>query len=198
LVVAQLEAAVVAVHARAQRVTGGAIGVAGRSHPAPGGAVPRRRSLQDRQRLADDEAELGVQRQRPVVVGGLNEPDARRATVALAPQDRLHQLCADPLVLRARIDGYRADPGDHGAFVHERAAENLPVAFGHDRRDAVGGDHLRGLERGELTRRRLDRVVVSDRDRLERVVEDPAALVGVVGGRVANGDAGGPLLGCSN
>ena len=83
--VAKLAAAVVAVDAGAQLVARGeVVRGAGRTR-RPGtlsaGGVP----WKHRQRLADDEAELRVERERAVVVGGLHEPDACGATIALAP-----------------------------------------------------------------------------------------------------------------
>jgi hypothetical protein len=47
------------------------------------GRVRARGSLDHGERLTDDEAEFGVERERAVVVGRLNEPDASGATIAL-------------------------------------------------------------------------------------------------------------------
>ena len=46
--------------------------------------------------------------------------------------------------------------------------------------------HLADLEARELARAGLDREVVSGRDRLEGVVEDPRAAVGILGSRLAH------------
>ena len=81
---AKLAASVVTVDAGAQLVARSQILFVGWADAEAGDAERRGRSLEDRQRLADREAEFRVERKRAVVVGRLNEPDAHRAAVALA------------------------------------------------------------------------------------------------------------------
>jgi hypothetical protein len=124
------------------------------------------------------------------VVRGLNEPDANRSTIALASQTSLHERPADAAILRRGVHRHRADSGDHRAFVDEHASEQLAVALGNETGKSLCRQHVRDLEARELAGDRLDRKVVPRGDRLERVVEDASAGVGVVGGHLPEGDAG--------
>jgi hypothetical protein len=128
--------------------------------------------LEHRQRLAHDEPEARVQRERAVVIGGLHEANAASSTLALAPQDRLHERVSNTLVLGRRIDRDRSDSRDNRALVDEGAADDLLPAAGNEHLDALTRKHVLGDEAGELRRARLDRQVVTCCYRLERVVED--------------------------
>ena len=154
--VAKLAVSVVAVDAQAELAAGGEVGLArrlgrrGRERLSAGGV-----SLEDRQRLADDEAELCVERERAVVVGRLDEPDARRTAIALAlaaPPPSAPGRRRRPVPSGSTVD--RADSGDHPALVDERAAEHLAGALGDEpgdtRRSRASRRLVKRVNSGEL------------------------------------------------
>lgn len=76
------------------------------------------------------EAELGVQRQRAVVISGLRQPNSRDISLTRPPQHVLHQPSSDGDILRGRGDGDGADASDGPALPQEVAAEHPPVGHG--------------------------------------------------------------------
>src|SRR5450759_2926551 len=72
--IAKLTVSIMPVYTHAECTTRSEVRFARRPNPEAGDAERRRRSLEHRQRLADGEAELRVERQRAVVVGRLHKP----------------------------------------------------------------------------------------------------------------------------
>ena len=156
----------------------------------PGGRGPRRRALgmltrgrralEHRERLAHGEAELRVQRERAVVVGGLDEPDARR------PRSRVRARARPPSARGRRRRPGRRDRRSRArcrrsARARRRRGCRRPaVALGDQAGDALRRRASADAEARELGRAGLDREVVALRDRREGVVEDAPAGVGVV------------------
>ena len=127
--VAQLATALMPVDPLAEGVAGNHVVGPGRPHLHARRRNGGDRSLHHRQRLANDEAELRVQRQRPVVVGGLDEPDAGGSARARARERRLHHQSPDAVVLDRGTHDHRADPRDRSALIDERAADNRAGAL---------------------------------------------------------------------
>src|SRR5207248_6029662 len=120
------------------------------------------------------EAELRVEAKRAIVVGRLQEPHPGDAAARTTLDHIEHQPTADPLVLRAGIDRYRADAGNRTALVEKVAADHLAVALGNDPIDpGMGQQHLHQARRN-LRRREIPPEVVLARDRLERLVANRA------------------------
>jgi hypothetical protein len=137
--------------------------------------------LEGREGLAHIEPELGVERQRTVVVCGLDKADAGEVPLPSPLQHVFHQPSADRAVLHSRINGDRTDAGDRRGFPKEIAADHAPVCLGHDRVDVAAREQgcdqlLRNLRRGKVTRE-----VVSVGDRLKCRVADHCAGFDIVG-----------------
>jgi hypothetical protein len=114
------------------------------------------------------------------VVRRLEQAHAGEAPRCGAPQHVLHQPPADPLVLHLRIDGDRADPGDGRALVEEIAAHDPAAEFRHHCIEGGMGEQAGEQAGGRLRGREVAREAVPVRDRVERLVADPAAGLGVV------------------
>ena len=147
----------------------------GGPHREAGQGGGQRLALHQAERLAHVEAELGVERQRTVVVGGLHQAHAGEPVDARALEHGLHQAPSDRAVLRFRIDGDRADAGDRQGSPEEVAADDAAIELGDDGvrpvpAEQVGQQALRRLHRGKVGRE-----AVLLRDGLEAVVADRAA-----------------------
>ena len=133
---AQLALAVVAVDAITKPIAGLYIALVSRAHAGAGNLNPERLTLHVRDRLANFESELGVETERPVVVGGLVKPYAGESAFLGALDHVDHQLAADLLILNLRVDRNRTHARDLRALVEKVAAGNLTVQLSHDRVEA--------------------------------------------------------------
>jgi hypothetical protein len=98
------------------------------------------------------------------VIGRLNESDADGGAIGLAPQHGLHQRPTDAVILRRRVHGHRADPGDNAALIDERASQDLACPFRDESGKTVVGEHAADHEAREIARAGLDREAVPSRD----------------------------------
>ena len=135
---------------------GRSAGVAGRT-VQPGIVARGGAALHAGERLADVEAEGGVERERAVVEGGLHEADASGVLRGGAVEHGLHEQAADAAVLCGGVDGDGADAVDDGALVEAVAAEDAVVVFSDDAVEAGRGEE-HGEEAGWSARRRESRV----------------------------------------
>jgi hypothetical protein len=137
--------------------------------------------LKGRQRLTHIEPELGVKRQRPVVVCSLDKPDAGEPLVPGPLQDVFHQASTDLAVLHSRINGDRTDADDRRSFPEKIAADHAAVCFGYDRVDVVARQQGRDQVLRNLQRRKVTGEVVLVGDRLKCRVADHSTGFDVVG-----------------
>jgi hypothetical protein len=143
---------------------------------------PRRIARHAGEQLADREAELGVERQRPGVVARLQEPDPRCRPLDAAPHDVLHQSTAHATVLDGRVDRDRSDAVDGRPPVQEVAADDSAVRLRHH------GVEVRALQHGgnqadpDLGGGKVRREPVTLCDGGESLIGDAPAGVGVLGG----------------
>jgi hypothetical protein len=101
---AQLYASLEAVHAAAQEITGRYVCLHGWPHIISGKFDIEGRSLHDRQRLPRLEAEPRIKTKGAVMVGRLDESDARNIGGRKVIDCRLHKFATNPLVLRLGIN----------------------------------------------------------------------------------------------
>ena len=134
-----------------------------------------------RQQIPDLEAELGIERQRPVVVGGLHQPDSRRGPVGDPAQNILHECSADPTVLHPGVNGDWANTNDGRPLVKEVAADDAPVDLGHNGVEARMTQEHRQQADPRLQVREVGSKLMRPSDRLKRLVADTAADLGVLG-----------------
>src|SRR5271157_4071307 len=88
-------------------------------------------ALHHGKRLARPEPELGIEAQRTVVVGRLDQPDARKIPRCEVVDHRLHEVAANALVLHHRIHRNRTDAGNWRALVGEVAADDPTLILCH-------------------------------------------------------------------
>ena len=140
-----------------------------------------RRPLEARELFAHVITELGVQRERAVVVARLHQADPRRALLDRPPLDVVHERATDLAVLDVRVDRDGPDPDDRRPFVEEVAADDPSVELGHDGVDpGVSEHHARESDR-HLRLGEVGREVVRGGDRVERLVADAPDGLGVLG-----------------
>src|SRR5580700_4947158 len=97
--VSEISAAIESVDAMGQRVAGVEVGGRGGPDFASGYGKRPRRALDAAERLADVESQAGIERERAVVEGGLDESDAG-GLLFVSPLDHvMHETAADSGVL---------------------------------------------------------------------------------------------------
>src|SRR5689334_7343659 len=173
--ISELATPIVPVAPLPQRAAGGEVAFHRRPHLVARQADPQRLAVELRHRLARLKSELRIEAKRAIMVGRLQEPDPGDAAARATLDHIEHQPTADRMVLRAGIDGDRADAGDRTALVEKAAAGHLAVALGNNRIDpGVGQQHLDAARRN-LRRREVPWEIVLARDRLERLEADRTA-----------------------
>ena len=131
------------------------------------------------------------------MVPGLDQADAGEAPVPGPLQHVLHQPPADRAVLRARVDGDRADAGDRRGLPEEVAADHAAVRLGHDRVDVAAREQRRDQLLGRLHGREVAGEAVPAGDRPERRVADRSVARGRRhAGPQSDGHRSFPILSC--
>src|SRR6185312_5856123 len=189
--------AVEAVDGDGESVAGGKVCGGGGAHGAVANGARGGAALHAGERLADVEAEGGVERERAVVEGGLDEPDAGSMLRSGAVEHGLHEEAADAAVLCCGVDGDGADAVDDGALVDAVAAENAVVVFSDDAVEAGGGEEHAHEADGEFGAGEVGREVVRGADGGEGVEADLAGGggVGERGGADSDGHRGCKVTG---
>jgi hypothetical protein len=128
----QLYGTVEAMNAARERVAGILVSTCGGPHLASRDVAFASLSLQAGERLAHVEAERGVEGERAIVKGRLDQPYSRDATVAGAIHYGLHKQTANPSVLRCRVNCDGSNAANDGALVEAVAADNPAVNLCHN------------------------------------------------------------------
>ena len=186
---AQLAGSIVAVHPDAQGVAGGFVVTRGRADGISRHRELERFAVHRGKRAANIEAELGVQAERPVVIGNLDQPDARGASFDGPFEHRCHERAAHAVVLRGGIDADRPQPRDGGPLVEEVAAQDVAVALRDHAVDPRMVDQVPDRLGRRRDRREVRRESVARRNGGERLVADAPALLPVVRHCLANREA---------
>ena len=98
-------------------------------------------SLQAGERFADVEAEGGVEGERAIVEGGLDQTDSGGALLVRAVHRGLHELTTDAEVLYVGVDGDGANASNQGTLIEAVAADDPAVVFGDDAIEAGAREH---------------------------------------------------------
>src|SRR5438477_4638347 len=123
--IAELTTAMVSVDPVVQCVASWDVAFHRRPHLIARQTDPQRLAVELRHRLARLEAELRIEAERTIVVGGLQESDPGEAAAPATLHRIEHEATADRVVLRGGIDRNRADAGNRTAFIHKVAADHL-------------------------------------------------------------------------
>src|SRR5271170_1701125 len=106
--VAHLPSPVMTVYAHTQPAAFVEVALLRRSHDASGDREIERRALENAQRLARIEAQLGIEAERAAMVRRLHQPHAGEVASRSAFHHGLHQAPADRAILDHRVHGYRS------------------------------------------------------------------------------------------
>src|SRR5262249_53525901 len=145
-------------------------------------AEGERRALHRGERLARVKAELRIERERAVVPGDLHQADARKAPFGGAVHHGLHELPPKRAIHHGRINRDRANAGDHRALVQEVAADDLAIQLSDHGVEPWMREQHGGHAGGDLHGGKVRREVMLISNGLEGLVEDSAALLGIVNG----------------
>src|SRR5262249_35510180 len=145
------------------------------SHHASRDTPFDRPSLHAGKRLADVKAERGVERERAIMKRRLYQSDSRSAAFVRTIHHGLHQLAANPEILRAWIDGDRPNRTNRRTLIQAIAPNNLPIDLRHNAVEIGLGKHHRkhsgtGLRPGKIARETVGRI-----NRGKGVVANPPA-----------------------
>jgi hypothetical protein len=100
----------------------------------PGDTSLESPSLEAGKGLPDIEPETRVEREGPIVIGGLHQPDSDGLALARSIEYSPHQHPSSAEVLYARVNRYRADARDHGTLVQAIAPHDAAIRFCHHTR----------------------------------------------------------------
>jgi hypothetical protein len=125
------------------------------------------------------ETELGIKRERAVVVSGLQQAYPRGLALCGAAQNVLHQTPAHATVLSRRIDGNRPNAGNAGSLIKEIAADDSALVFGDDRVKARMCQQSRQQTARYCWRGKVRREVMSRGNRPEGFIANITAGWGV-------------------
>ncbi len=100
-------------------------------------------ALHTRKRLADVKAEGGVERERAVVKGCLNQADSGSTALVGAIDYGRHEFAADSHILHGGIYGDGTDTANRGALVQAIASDNVAGALCYYAIEVPVGKHLR-------------------------------------------------------
>jgi len=116
------------------------------------------------------------------VIGRLDQPHPRTPAIGNALENCLHEAAPDHPVLGRGIDGDARNTRNGRALVEEDAPDDTALELGDHRIVArVGKPPLRRFH-GRLGRGKIRRETMAIGDRLERLVADGSAPLGVGGG----------------
>src|SRR5277367_3214941 len=77
-----------------------------------------RRTLHARKWFTHNETELGIERERAIVIGSLHQSDSWRLALGGAGHSGLHQLTACRPILCSRVNRNWTNAGNRSSFVH--------------------------------------------------------------------------------
>ena len=132
-------------------------------------------SLDARKRLANIEAQGGVEGERAIVKCGLHQTHSGGMALIGSIHDGLHEFAADAEVLRSGIHSNGANASDQGALVETITSNDATSAFGHHAVEVRTGEHRREHAGGDFGSGKIGRETVLRADVAESVVADLAA-----------------------
>src|SRR5579871_811729 len=125
----QLGSAIKSMDLPGKRIACVQIGGFRRPHETPGYTSLDSPSLEAGKGLPDIEPETRVERERPIVIGGLHQPDPDGLALVRPIEYSPHQHPSSAVVLYPRVDRYRTDARDHGTLVQAVAPHDAAVRF---------------------------------------------------------------------
>src|SRR5207248_21852 len=114
--VPQLAGSTMAVHAFTNAISRGNVGFCCGADGVAFRDLLDRRTLHYDHQVASIKPKLGVERQRAIMKGRLQQPDAWKTPLARPVHNGQHQRAPDTPVLNLWLNRHRPDAGDRGAF----------------------------------------------------------------------------------
>ena len=161
------------------------------AHSAAFDSPFQRRPLHDGHRLTGVKSQLRIQRQRPVVIGSLQQSNTWEGPFPRPIDYGLHQNPPNTLVLNLRSDRDRPDPRNRRPLIQAIATDDAPLGFRDYAVEArVGKEHPEKTHPG-FRHRKFGSEIVLATDSSESLVADAATNIGVLGRGTAKVDYGG-------